>query len=150
MQLSKQNLLILKRTVSTHYNSQPECQLADGAHWVFKGKKSRQTHLLIFLFLAMVSLARRGTSTKNSLQLHLECCDGTNANISAGPSVSTFPYIKHCFRGPMATQLSFSPPTLQKLKTRILVGIQSTKEQELKKEILPKFPQQSIRSCLQQ
>lgn len=87
----------------------------------------------------MVSLARRGTSTKNSLQLHLKCCDGTNANISAGSSVSTFPYIKHCFRGPMATQLSFSPPTLQKLKQGSLWVFSQQKSKSWKKKFCLSF-----------
>lgn len=81
----------------------------------------------------MVSLARRGT-TKNSLQLHLKCCGGTNASISAGPSVSTFPYIKHCFRGSMATQLSFYLPPCRSWKQGALWVFRQQKSKSWKKK----------------
>ncbi len=43
-------------------------------------------------------------------------------------SLSTFPYNKHHFREPAATQLSFWPSILHKWKSRRLMGIQWTNQ----------------------
>lgn len=78
-------------------------------HWLCKEK-------LAVLLISISFPLRRWNHLQGDV-LHPKCCDNINANITGGPLLSTFPYIKQHFSHLIASRLSFWP-LLQKLNTR--------------------------------